>query len=173
MPFILIVVSMALSYLVYSRYPAPPPSAASDKVAYTVATSMAEVHQAALAYARSHPSASGLIPLSGGSASLAAFLPPGWAAGNGVAISACIGSVSERRAVATWSTTGTPPASRLAQALADLYAGDSSAGLVGANAAQPSQVVPPSATPTYTFPASTCGPLAVAPVAALVTPTLP
>ena len=172
MPFILIAVAMALTYLAQSTYPPAPPSPASDKVAYTAAMSMAEAHQAALAYARAHPSVSGLIQMSGAT-SLAAFLPPGWSSVNGLVILTCIGSTSEHRAVATWTAAGAPPASRVAQALADLYANDSSAGLVGVNASQASLVVPPSATPAYTFPASTCGPLPASPVAALVTHTLP
>lgn len=172
MPFILIAVAMALTYLAYSTYPPVSPSPASDKVAYNAATTMADVHQAALAYARANPSASGLIPLSGAT-SLASFLPPDWSSVNGLVILTCIGSTSEHRAVATWTTAGAPPASRVARALAALYANDSSAGLVGVNASQASLVVPPSATPTHSFPVATCGSLPPSPLAVLVTPTLP
>lgn len=171
MPWLLYLVPFAIVAFFFAAPPPLPTPAAADREAYAVAAALMETHQAALTYAANLPLAVGLIPTTG-THSLTTYRSPAWTGPNGITIVSCIGTPAEHRAVATWTTAVTPPPSRIARALAAQSGNFSDAGQVNINPALRAQVVPPSATPDYTFPSTSCS-MPSTPTAVLVTHTLP
>ena len=171
MPWLLLLVPFAIVAYFFAAPPPPPTPAAADREAYAVAAALMETHQAALTYAANFPLATGPIPTTG-TPSLITLLPPSWSAPLGITIVSCIGTPAEHRAVATWTTAATPPPSRVSRALAAQSGHFSDAGQININPTLPAQVVPPTATPDYTFPSTSC-PMPSTPTAVLVTHTLP
>ncbi len=147
--------------------PAPVPLSA-DHDAFVLARKLYEHEMAALTYGELNGGAAGVVT----PAMLGSLLPAGDVLPGGVTMTSCIGTVAEKRAVATWVSSATYPfPPRIGVALANLpvvkTGNIGAAGLVQASGL----VVPGKVTPVYTFPAS-CG-LGATPFPAVVVPLLP